>query len=437
MDLFNNLIKFKNSKEWIDFEKYYGKESILEQIDFFRFEDANTNFLASLLKENNPYNLGDYPLQLFCELIAVKDVNKKFEHIKNICLSDGDLSNIDIKTQVVLPSGRIDLVIKFDFAENGKEEHYLIALEAKLCSFERPKQCEDYRKDIEKLEEYKSYKKAYIYLSLSDEEISDEENYLKIKYQDLVDYVYEPCSYKTENNNLSLLLSEYINGFSRLYSEGKIPSNFDVNNIPITNEGKILTQVIWNKNKETIKEFIKNISIKNTSKKYISEEAQAFFKKNQTLLKILFINLTKINNLNVEAEYKNTIDNIERIAKNIKCRNKLNDKYYSDCEFIYQLFKDIITKANITEYKQLDKVNEHKFIYSPEEYTNAKTQSYHTINQYGTISIPENSENNYFYSINNTPTEILNLIEVIKDNFPEYYNSNNLNRLEDIKDLLK
>ena len=49
MNLFNDLIKFKNSKEWIEFAKYYEKTSILEQIDFFRFEDANTNFLASLL----------------------------------------------------------------------------------------------------------------------------------------------------------------------------------------------------------------------------------------------------------------------------------------------------------------------------------------------------------------------------------------------------
>ena len=74
----------------------------------------------------------------------------------------------------------------------------------------------------------------------------------------------------------------------------------------------------------------------------------------------------------------------------------------------------------VLDYKQLDKINEHKFIYSPEEYEQAKTKSYHTINQYGKLSIPENTENYYYYSFNNTPTEILGLIELIKNNFSEY-----------------
>ena len=426
MSLFNDLIRFKNSKEWIDFEKYYGKVSLLEQIDFFRFEDANTNFLASLLKETNPYNLGDYPLRLLCELIASKDINNKFSHIKNVCMSNSDLSNIDIRPHEELPSGRIDLLIKFNIIENEQKEQYLIALEAKLDSLEHDEQCKKYRLDLEDLKDYNSYKKTYVYLGLSNEDkISDEENYIKITYQDLIDYVYEPCSYKSDNNNLSLTLDEYINSFSGLYGKEKI----NIKYIPITNEGKILTLAVWTKNKEIIKHFINNAST--------DEVAKTFFKKYQKLLKILFINLTKINYLNIEKEYIDTFDTIKRIAQNIRVRNKLNNNYYADCEFIYQVFKDIISKADITDYKQLDKINEHKFIYSPEEYEQAKTKSYHTINQYGKLSIPENTENYYYYSFNNRPNEILGLIELIKNNFSEYYNNDNLKRLENINDLLK
>lgn len=426
MDMFNNLAKLKNSKEWIEFEKYYGKTSILEQIDFFRFEDAHTNFLASLLNENNPYGLGDYPLQLLCELIASKDIDDKFPHIKKIYMSSTDLSNIDIRPQVVLPSGRIDLLIKFNIIENEQKEQYLIVLEAKLDGLEHNDQCKNYRLDLEDLKDYNSYKKVYVYLGLSDEDkISDEENYLKLTYQDLIDYVYEPCSYKSGNNNLSLTLNEYINSFSSLYSKEKI----NIKYIPITNEGKILTLAVWNKNKDIIKQFIDSVSI--------NEVAKNFFKKYQKLLKILFINLTKINNLNIEKEYVDTFDTIKRIAQNIRARNKLNDNYYSDKEFVYQIFKDIISKTEIKEYKQLDKINEHKFIYSPEEYEQAKIKSYHSINQYGKISIPENTENYYYYSMNNTPAEISNLIELIKKNFPEYYSTDNLKRLENINELLK
>ena len=51
-------------------------------------------------------------------------------------------------------------------------------------------------------------------------------------------------------------------------------------------------------------------------------------------------------------------------------------------------------------------------ISNKEEYDKAKTKSYHTINQYGKLSIPEYTQNYYYYSINNTPTEILNLMKL-------------------------
>ena len=422
MNLFNDLIRFKNSKEWIEFEKYYDRTSILEMIDFFRFEDVNTNFLASLLRETNPYNLGSYPLHLLCGLIACKDEENKLPFVKDICMFSGDLSNINVRTQVNLPSGRIDLLITFDTEAN---EQYLIALEAKLDSYEHDDQCNNYRLDIESLEEYNSYKKVYLYLSLSNKDhISDEENYLKITYQDLIDYVYEPCSYKSDDNSLSFTINEYINGFSSLYGKEK-----SIEYIPITHEGERLTRAVWDKDKVIIKNFLDN-AVTNLF-------AEAFFKNNQRLLKIFFVNITKMKDLNIEDEYIGTFDIINRIAQNIRERNKLNNCYYTDSEFIYQVFKDIISKVKITDYKQLNKINEHKFIYSPEEYEEAKTKSYHTIDKYGKLSIPENSDNYYYYSINNTPEEILNLIELIKTNFSEYYNHLNLKRLENINQLVK
>ncbi len=426
MDMFNNLIELKNSKEWIEFEKYYGKTSILEQINFFRFEDVHTNFLASLLNENNPYGLGDYPLQLLCELIASKDIDNKFSHIKNICMSSSDLSNIEIKIQEKLPSGRIDLLIKFDVIENEKKEQYLIALEAKLDSLEHDEQCKNYRIDLEKLADYNSYTKTYLYLSLSkDDPISDEEHYLKFTYQDLINYVYEPCSYKSYDNNLSLTINEYINSFSGLYFNEK----FDINYIPITTEGKKLTLQVWNKNKKIIKEFIDGL-LKDKKDDYV----KSFFEKNQKLLRILFINLIKMNDINIEKEY---FDTMNRIAENIRERNKLNDKYYPDTRFIYEVFKDIISKVPIEDYKQLDKINKNKFVYSQEEYAEARTKSYHTIKQYGTLSIPAGSKNYYYYSINNKPEEILELIELIKEELPYLYNDNNLKRVNSINEILK
>lgn len=432
--MFNDLTKLKNSKEWIEFEKYYGKTSILEQINFFRFEDVHTYFLASLLNEDNPYGLGDYPLQLLCELIASNDIDNKFEHIINICKSSTDLSNIEIKTQERLPSGRIDLLIKFDVIENEKKEKYLIALEAKFDSLEHDKQCENYRIDLENLVDYNSYKKTYLYLSLSkDDLISDEEHYLKITYQDLINYVYEPCSYKSYDNNLLLTLNDYINSFSGLYFNEK----FDINYIPITSEGRKLTLQLWNKNKKIIKEFVDVLNGNEVLKDKKDDYFKFFFEKYQKLLRILFINLIKMPDINKERKYVGTFDTMKRIAENIRERNKLNDKYYPDTKFIYEVFKNVISKAAIEDYKQLDKINKNKFIYSQEEYAEAKTKSYHTIKKYGTLSIPKDTKNYYYYSINNKPEEILELIELIKKELPDIYNDDNLKRVNSITEILK
>ena len=54
-DSVRKLIKLKNSKEWIDFEKYYMNYNVFNQFDFFRLEDIHTNVLKSLLIQENVY----------------------------------------------------------------------------------------------------------------------------------------------------------------------------------------------------------------------------------------------------------------------------------------------------------------------------------------------------------------------------------------------
>ena len=41
--------ELKLSDEWISFDKYYNGPNFMRQLGFFRYEDANTNFLASVL----------------------------------------------------------------------------------------------------------------------------------------------------------------------------------------------------------------------------------------------------------------------------------------------------------------------------------------------------------------------------------------------------
>ena len=63
MNSLEKLLTLKNSKEWLQL-KSYCEDNFLNQLDFFRFEDMQTNFIASILKPNNIYGLGDYAMRL-------------------------------------------------------------------------------------------------------------------------------------------------------------------------------------------------------------------------------------------------------------------------------------------------------------------------------------------------------------------------------------
>lgn len=78
MNSLERLLKLKNSKAWLQL-KSYCEDNFLNQLDFFRFEDFQTNFIASLLKPNNIYGLGDYPMRLLLELITVKTKEKDWD----------------------------------------------------------------------------------------------------------------------------------------------------------------------------------------------------------------------------------------------------------------------------------------------------------------------------------------------------------------------
>ena len=72
--MIKEILDFKNSKEWIDFANYYNDTGFTEQLGLFRYEDANTNFLKSVLEDQNTnlYGFNINPMKLFIEMIQIK-----------------------------------------------------------------------------------------------------------------------------------------------------------------------------------------------------------------------------------------------------------------------------------------------------------------------------------------------------------------------------
>ena len=329
------LIRFKNSKEWLEFD-HYCRTGFLEQIDFFRYEDVHTNFLASLLNPNNEYNLGTKPLQLFLELIKIKD--KKSMDLN--LFGNYEITNVYIDPHHGLENKLIpDLYIEFEIKEQKeKNKKYIIIIENKLFSGERDNQTKDYQTEIEK-NANDDDTRIYVYLSLekapkiSADYNNKYKNYIKINYQDLIEFVLDPCALLENGNNASLSIKEYLKSFTFINE-----TDYDM---PITCQCAFLTKELWNKYPTIIENILK---IKNNDYK-------AFFDNNQKSLKVLFYVLSK--------DKKGLIGEV--LNKLLGNMGKFNGKTYG-CHGNKKMLKDILKDMiqNTKIIKTIDDLNKLK-----------------------------------------------------------------------------
>ena len=343
MEKFENILRLKNSKEWIEFDRYCNT-GFLEQIDFFRYEDMHTNFLASLLKENNVFGLGTKPLKLFIELLKVKDKNHLENKLQQDLLSNYSVSNVHVIPQFYIKDvGRIDLLIKFNIGNNN----YNIILENKLFSGESSKdQTKRYKEYLDKVDidinndDNKNATKIYVFLSLdnnpktnpisAEDEYKDE--YIRIDYQELISYVLEPCSYLEVNSLASISVEEYLKGFTYLCEFGYMP---------ITSTLRKLSVAIYNNYCDIL------MNILNADNEYIE-----FYNNNIKQFKILFTVLSKEDTTNSELLGKIN----RKILGNV---GKFRDIDYScrkQTKMVRVILKDLIDNGYLKTIEDLDEL---------------------------------------------------------------------------------
>lgn len=343
MEKFENILRLKNSKEWIEFDRYCNT-GFLEQIDFFRYEDMHTNFLASLLKENNVFGLGTKPLKLFIELLKVKDKNHLENKLQQDLLSNYSVSNVHVIPQFYIKDvGRIDLLIKFNIGNNN----YNIILENKLFSGESSKdQTKRYKEYLDKVDidinndDNKNATKIYVFLSLdnspktnpisAEDEYKDE--YIRIDYQELISYVFEPCSYLEANSLASISVEEYLKGFTYLCEFGYMP---------ITSTLRKLSVAIYNNYCDIL------MNILNADNEYIE-----FYNNNIKQFKILFTVLSKEDTTNSELLGKIN----RKILGNV---GKFRDIDYScrkQTKMVRVILKDLIDNGYLKTIEDLDEL---------------------------------------------------------------------------------
>lgn len=265
------IVKMNNSEEYLELKKYYAEESFIKILHVSRDEKIHSNFIAWLLSPESHHELNYYPLQKFLQMLSVvakKESNAlaRFsdEYVDRFLLEDYELSeSCEVRTEVPTGeiagfdnTGRIDILINLSF--KGSNKVLPIIIENKVLSTEndenkknknakKNKQTEKYFDWAE--EKYKDTTKfetpILIFLAPDfEQDISCKcDAFIKVSYQNLVDYLIEPCLMYTSNSQAKFFIENYL----------RCLSNSTINNVTGKKEGRIMAFI--GKEKELLEKF--------------------------------------------------------------------------------------------------------------------------------------------------------------------------------------
>ena len=347
--------EFKKTDVSKEFEEYYNKQTVFQQINMFRLEDIHTNFLSNLFKYENIYGLGNKPLGYFLKMIGKEE------------LFNENITQIEVNTRKSINRTKYKPDILITFCINEKK--YLLIIENKVysrenCVFVDDKkigQCKLYENLLENDKEYENYEKLYAYLTLDPDEDISSEKYVRRSYKKLLNEVLEKIVLKDNIDNFNIL-EDYINSFKIFLIEAN--SN-NVKNLPISNKISDMLKNMFPKIEDSIKrdafnlseinkeeDFFylnlaaatgKNITIKNRKMRYAVLLNNSKISYGGLILKIIEKNKKEFLRNDILKEYKNLPILIENENNNVS-----SEQYYSD----KNAEKDFI-KINNTKYRYL------------------------------------------------------------------------------------
>ena len=181
-------------------------------------ELQHSNFLAWLFDPKETHGLGDYFLKEFIKLYYKENEYQNLGNTdKNLSVFDFvrlDFSDIEIKRE----HKNIDLLIL------SKKNKFCILIENKIFATESKGQLTKYRKQIE--EDYPDFKyKIYTYLSLEEQDISEEEQmfYIKFTYEHIVKLIKQGLKSNLISiaKNTRFVLEQYLQTLKTIMNENE------------------------------------------------------------------------------------------------------------------------------------------------------------------------------------------------------------------------
>lgn len=254
------IVKMSNSEEYLELRKYYAEESFFKTLGISRDENVHSDFIAWLLRPTSNHELGYYPLRKFLQMLSIvceNDNNAKAqfseEYANMFLLEDYKLTSASKVLREAVTgdiagfdnSGRIDILMELAF--DGDDQILPIIIENKVLSTENDENAKSKpsakNKQTEKYFEWSKIKypcgigtlyKTPILIFLApdfEKEIKcKSEAFIKVSYQNLIDYVIEPCLLNVSGTQAKVFIENYL----RCLSNSTINDDLD------KNEGRIM-----------------------------------------------------------------------------------------------------------------------------------------------------------------------------------------------------
>lgn len=380
-DWSKEIIKFYNSEEYQKLNEYYNRSTIFEVLGIQRNETRHSKFLKWLLDPTSNHQLGDVPMRKFLRLLCKSE--KLNEELKTKFLSNKYMiSDCIIETEKCLnqqknkkclkqqkdKSGRVDLFLLLKIGDNDNDNDVAIVVENKINAAEEQIPVskindEDAKKYFDKISDengeigqtvfyqywmdknWEKTNKIFVYLT-PDGSNCKSEDYIKITYQNIVDYVIDPIMLMNLTTETRFFIKEYLRTLSILAADEEENS-----------EKKTLKSIIATSKNET--SYLKKIGEDSDIKPLIEaayknrgndgaegwEEKclKDFWDKNKTLLASIL---------------KETDEMKYQEITNEKSQNPTiiiyNGRHYNhNSEFVWQVVSDYVKSEKIKDIKDL------------------------------------------------------------------------------------
>lgn len=260
----SEIVKMHNSKEYLQLMNYYSTESFFKTLRISREEKVHSNFLSWLLNPASDHELGLIPIKKFLQTIALVKEEPRNSNIyipedlieQFLIGAENLLETSSVQTEVATgkikgysKTGRIDLLLHLRFNHSSKSLPILI--ENKVLSTENigddENQTEKYLawSISEYSDKEKFFEPIYIFLAPDYDKniVCSSDAFLKMSYQNLVNYFIEPCYMLSSNSQAKFLIENYL----------RCLSNSDLSDIHNRKESKVMA--FSNNEKELLQKF--------------------------------------------------------------------------------------------------------------------------------------------------------------------------------------